>query len=118
MTTQAIPLIITDVGKAERQMAREKLRAIRRAEAAKVQPSGTLHLLGVPIGFPPFIAAVMHLASAKRLHKEWIRIERNGMVWENFIQDFATGKFLPRPKVLIPAKSHKPLSSEIFRQNF
>ena len=81
MTTQTTPLILTDVGKAERQLARQRLRAIRQAEAAKVQPSGTLHLLGVPIGFPPFIAAAMHLASAKRLQKEWIRIERNGMVW-------------------------------------
>jgi len=86
MTQATAPsLVELDWRKAERQLQREKLQKIRAAEAAKRVPSGTMIILGVPLQFPPFIAAVSHLLSAKKLNKEWIRIDRGGRRWERTV---------------------------------
>jgi hypothetical protein len=112
--TQAAPLIELDWRKAERQLQRERLRAIRKAEAAKRIPDGTLHIMGVPPMFPPFIAAVSHLPSAKKLNKERIRIDHGGRTWERtveWIEREATRLWLLRNKTadtLSLSRSHEP----------
>jgi hypothetical protein len=42
--------------------------------------------MGVPPLFPPFIAAVSHLPSAKKLNKEHIRIDSGGRTWERTVE--------------------------------
>jgi hypothetical protein len=41
-------------------------------------PDGRLILLGLPDGFPPFMAAVMYLGDAIKKNKETIRLEYGG----------------------------------------
>lgn len=55
-------------------MGLERLRQ-RHPAPPYVNPSGTLILLGLPEGFPPFLAAVMYLRDAVRGRKEHIRLE-------------------------------------------
>lgn len=70
---------------ADRRSHRTALRRRRAAEAARRTPDGTLIILGVPPLFPPFIAAVSHLPSAKTLHKASIRIDSGGRTWERSV---------------------------------
>ena len=76
--------ILTPVkaARVERRMAQRRKRA---AEATRRTPDGILIILGVPPMFPPFIAAVSHLLSAKRLNKERIRIDSGGRTWERTV---------------------------------
>jgi len=71
---------------ADRLSHRTALRRRRAAEAARRTPDGTLIILGVPPLFPPFIAAVSHLPSAKKLNKELIRIDSGGRTWERTVE--------------------------------
>lgn len=75
----------THLDTADRQSHRAALRRIRAAEAARRVPDGTLIILGVPPGFPPFFAAAMHLPSAKRLNKAKVRIDSGGRSWERSV---------------------------------
>lgn len=75
-------LISPERDAATRQAQRAQVRRRKVAEAHARPPDGTLIILGVPPMFPPFIAAVSHLPSAKRLRKERIRIDSGGRTWE------------------------------------
>lgn len=78
--------IRTHLEAADRQSHRTALRRIRAAEAARRVPDGALIILGVPPGFPPFIAAALHLPSAKRLNKAQVRIDSGGRSWERSVE--------------------------------
>lgn len=65
-----------------RQAQRAQLRRIRQQELATQPPDGTLILIGVPPGFPPFLAAVQHLPSAMRMRKARIRVDSGGSTFD------------------------------------
>ena len=65
-----------------RQAQRTQLRKIRRQEWAAQPVEGTLILIGVPPGFPPFLAAVQHLPSAMRMRKAKIRVDSGGSTFD------------------------------------